>query len=123
MKNVLTVLAICLTTTLFAQSNNLKGNVTFNKVKIENLKIAVEVDSVEEIESTFSVEDFEKILDETGNNEDIIFSIKCNDKKVGDDVKSHIKYEIKGNTDNKKEFLKNIAKLRKAALKYYNSKK
>lgn len=123
MKNVLTVLAICLATTLFAQNNSLKGNVTFNKVKIENLKIAVEVDFVEEIESTFSVEDFEKILDETGNNEDIFFSIKCNDKKVGNEVKSHIKYEIKGNTSEKEKFLAGIKKVRASAIKYYNSKK
>ena len=123
MKKLFLVSAICLTSLMFAQKKDLKGNITFNKVKVESFKIDVEVDSVEEIESTFTVEDFREILKETGENENIIFSIKCNDKKIGDEVKSHIQYEIKGNTNEKEKFIESIKKVRAAAIKYYNSKR
>lgn len=121
-KRLSVVLAICFATSMFAQQKDLKGNVTFNKVKVENFQIAVEVDSLEEIESTFSVDDFREILSETGENESITFSIKCNDRKVGEEVKSHIKYEIKGNTNEKEKFLESVEKIRAAAIKYYSSK-
>jgi hypothetical protein len=123
MKKLFLVSAICLTTLMFAQKKDLKGNITFNKVKVENFEISVEVDSVEEIESTFTVEDFIEILNETGENENITFSIKCNDRKIGDEVKSHIKYEINGNTNEKEKFIESVRKVRAAAIKYYNTKK
>ncbi|MBT8243623.1 MAG: hypothetical protein HKP48_11365 [Winogradskyella sp.] len=123
MKNLLLVFTICLATSMFAQQKDLKRNITSEKVKVETFKIAVEVDSVEEIESTFSVDEFREILNETEDNENIIFSIKCNDRKIGDEVKSHIKYEINGNTNEKEKFIESVRKVRAAAIKYYNTKR
>ncbi|TCK67476.1 hypothetical protein DFQ05_1252 [Winogradskyella wandonensis] len=122
MKNLITVVAIIMVTSVFAQSNNLKGEVKLGDNKIENMSISVEVDSAEEIESTFSIKDFEELLDITEKGEELSFKIKCNGKTMSNGVKSSMSYEIKGNTNDKKEFLKNIKKLRKAAIKYYKSK-
>ena len=123
MKNLITVLALCFATSIFAQSQNLKGEVKVTDVKIENVKIEVEVDSVEEIESSFTIEDFKQLLDETSEGEDLTFKIKCNGKKMSNGLKSSMSYEVKGNTSDKETFLENVAKLRKAAIKYYQSKK
>ncbi|RZN84288.1 MAG: hypothetical protein EVB11_02460 [Winogradskyella sp.] len=123
MKNLITVLALCLSVSIFAQSQNLKGEVKVTDVKVENVKIEVEVDSIEEIESTFTIEDFKQLLDETEEGEDLTFKIKCNGKKMPNGLKSSMSYEVKGNTSDKESFLKNVAKLRKAAIKYYQSKK
>lgn len=123
MKNLFTVLALCASVVIFAQTQNLKGEVKITEVKLENLKIEVEVDSAEEIKSTFTVDDFKEILENTGENEKLTFKIKCNGEEMSNGVKSSMSYEIKGNSNEKEAFLKNVTKLRKAALKYYNSKK
>ncbi|GGI55802.1 hypothetical protein [Winogradskyella haliclonae] len=122
MKNLITVIALCLSASIFGQSLNLKGEVKDNDVKVENVKIEVEVDSIEEIESTFTIEDFKQLLDETTEGEDLTFKIKCNGKKMSNGLKSSMSYEIKGNTSDKETFLENVTKLRKAAIKYYQSK-
>ena len=66
--------------------------------------------------------DYLSLLNLTEEGEELSFKIKCNGKKMSNGVKSSMSYEIKGNTNDKKTFLKNIEKLRKAAIKYYKSK-
>jgi len=124
MKNLITLITLFMTTAYFAQSKDLNGKVNqdIEVVKIENVSISVEVDSVEEIESTFTIKDFKELLNLTEEGEELSFKIKCNGKKMSNGVKSSMSYEIKGNTNDKKTFLKNIEKLRKAAIKYYKSK-
>ncbi|SHH00388.1 hypothetical protein [Winogradskyella jejuensis] len=122
MKNLITLITLFMATAIFAQSKDLNGKVKLDDVKIENVSISVEVDSAEDIESTFSIKDFEELLDITEKGEELSFKIKCNGKTMSNGVKSSMSYEIKGNTNDKKEFLKNIKKLRKAAIKYYKSK-
>ena len=122
MKNLFTVLALCVSVVIFAQTQNLKGEVKITEVKVEYIKIEVEVDSAEEIESSFAIKDFESFLDEADEGEELSFKIKCNGEKMSNGVKSSMSYEIKGNTGDKKAFLDSIKKLREAAIKYYKSK-
>lgn len=102
-----------------AQSNVEKSEL----VKIESFSIKVEVDSAEEVESTFKIEDFEEILSQAQPNIDITFELKCNGDTMSNGSKSSMSYTIKGNLNKKEEFLKGITKIRSAAIKYYNSKK
>ncbi|RNC84215.1 MAG: hypothetical protein ED556_12225 [Winogradskyella sp.] len=117
------VLAFIATGTTFAQSN-ISGSVVEveKEVKTTDIKIEVEVDSQEELESTFTIEDIQELIDETGAGEDLSFSIKCNGEEMTNGLKASMTYEIKGNTDDRENFIKSIKKLRKAAIKYYQSK-
>lgn len=121
--SIITCLAIAISALSFGQTKSVKGDVKLTDFKIENFKIEVEVDSAEEIKSTFTVDDFKEILEETGNNEDLEFKIKCNSEENANGTTSYVTYKVKGNTNDKKSFLKSVKKIRKAAIKYYNSKK
>lgn len=121
-RKFITVLTLFVATSIVAQTKNLNEDISSSEIKIQNFEIAVEVDSIEEIESTFKVEDFKDILKDTGKNEPLVFKIKCNGEKMTNGLKSHISYEVKGNTNDKKGFLKNIKKIRNAAIKYYKTK-
>lgn len=116
----LSVLAILLSLgfNVAAQSNVEKSEL----VKIESFSIKVEVDSAEEVESTFKIEDFVEILNEAQPNEDITFELKCNGKKMTNGTNSSMSYTIHGNTNEKEKFLAGVEKVKSAAIKYYNSK-
>ena len=123
MKNLIKLLVILTLSLTFTQAQNLTAKINTSEVKIENIKIEVEVDSAEEIEYCFTIDDFESLLDEADEGEELSFKIKCKRKEMSNGVESSMSYEIKGNTSDKKTFLKSIKKLREAAIKYYKSKK
>ena len=122
MKNVLTILGLLLITNSFAQTNSKKGKITYKEVKIESVAIEVDVDSAEELETTFTMEDIKEMLDDTNSGETVSFKITCNDKLMSNGKKSNISYRIEGNTDKKEDFLKSIEKIRESALNYYKNK-
>ena len=99
----------------------LKISKIIKDVKIENISIKVEVDSAKELKSTLKKDDFEEILDETQLHEVITFELKCNGEPMSNGSKASVSYTIKGNTNNKEEFLQGITKIRTDAIKYYNS--
>lgn len=126
-KNLIICLALLISTFGFSQSHSIKKDINANatyvneEIKLKNVNIEVTVDSAEEIKSTFSTKGIKELLDETDEGEDISFKIICNRVKMSNGSKSHVSYEVKGNTDNKKEFLKRIKKIRKSAIKYYKN--
>lgn len=122
MKNVFTILMLIITTASFSQSKNLEGDVAIEDVKFQDLKVSVEVDSAEDIESTFKVEDIKEILGDTGKNQKLQFEIICNGEKMSNGVKSSLSYKIEGNTNELKSFYKNVKKIRRAAINYYRNK-
>ena len=120
-KLVASVLVICLALGAYGQSKITNGKIDIKDVKIENISIKVEVDSAKELKSTLKIDDFEEILDETQLHEVITFELKCNGEPMSNVSKASMSYTIKGNTNNKAEFLQGITKIRTAAIKYYNS--
>lgn len=122
MKNLITILALLISTYGISQTKSVNGTATIQDLKIHGLNVSVDVDSVEEIESTFSVKDIKEILNHVSDNEEVSFEIVCNGKPMSSGVKSHVSYKVKGNTDDIKGFLKSVKKIRKAAIKYYKAK-
>ncbi|WP_426432392.1 hypothetical protein ACPX19_07205 [Winogradskyella sp. HB-48] len=105
----------------FSQSQ-IEGSVSnLSQNKITNLEMVVTVDSAKDIENTFKVEDIEKILKETKENEVITFSLICNGSMMSNEKKSTITYKIKGNSSEPEEFLTLVTKLRKSAIEYYEN--
>jgi len=120
MKTVFTILGLLIATVSFGQ--DLEAKVTTEDTKITNLSVSVTVDSAEEVESTFDIKDIRSILNEVDDNEEISFEITCNGEAISKDVTRKVSYRITGNSNDKDAFLKNVKKIRKAAIKYYKNK-
>ena len=121
MKNLITCLALVVTTLGFSQSKTALGEVK-ETTKVENMSITVTVDSLEEIESTFKVADIKEILDMSEANETISFKIVCNGETMSNGAKAYMSYTVEGNTDEPESFLKSVRKIRNSAIKYYKNK-
>ena len=106
----------------FSQSYTVKGIVVTETTQVENVSVAVTVDSAEDIESTFNIEDIKEILESSANNEVVSFKIICNGNYRSNGNKSSLSYRVEGNSNDQKRFLKSIKKIRKSAIKYYNNK-
>ena len=122
MKSLITSLALLVTLAGFSQSKSINEMVSKETVKVTNVAIAITVDSAEEIESSFKVKDIKDVLDISGTDEVVSFKITCNGDQMSNGVKSHVSYQIEGNSNDKKAFLFGIEKIRKAAINYYHNK-
>jgi len=121
MKKLVTCLALVITSLGFGQSKTVLGEAK-DTTKVENISITVTVDSLEEIESTFKIEDIKEILTMSEANETIGFKIVCNGETMSNGKKAHMSYSIEGNSDEPEAFLKSIEKIRNSAIKYYTNK-
>ncbi len=122
MKNLIMSLALVITMLGFSQSKSINGAVAKEQPKLEDVSVTVTVDSAEEIESTFQVEDIKEILESTDENETITFKIICNGRTMSNGEKSHTSYSVEGNSNRPEAFLKSIEKIRTSAISYYNNK-
>jgi hypothetical protein len=122
MKTVFTFLGLFIATVSFSQAQNLDGKVITENTKITNLSVSVTVDSAEEVEATFNMKDIMTILNEVEGDEEISFEITCIGEKLSEGVTRKVSYRVTGNSKDKKNFLKSIKRIRKAAIKYYNDK-
>ena len=122
MKNLITGFALLVAVLGFSQSKSTSGMVVKETVRVNNVAVVVTVDSADDIESTFKVEDFREILELSDDGEVVSFKIICNGDKMSSGVKSHVSYKIEGNSNDKEAFLFGIEKIRTAAINYYNNK-
>jgi hypothetical protein len=107
----------------FSQSVTTNGMVVKEVTKVENMSIEVTVDSADDLESTFQVEDIKEILGDLSEDETISFKIICNGKKMSNGIKSHVSYKVDGNSNELDAFITTVEKVRTAAINYYNNKK
>jgi hypothetical protein len=121
-KNLTTSLVILLALSGYSQSKAINGMVVKETTRVENVSVEVTVDSAEEIESSFKVEDIKEILDTSSDNETLSFKITCNGDKMSNGVKSKVSYRIEGSSNEIEVFLICVEKIRSAAINYYNNK-
>ena len=122
MKHLITILSLFVLSQGFSQNDKANKNTSFETIKIENVTIEVNVDNVDDIETTFSLDDIKDLLNETQAGEEISFKIVCNGALMSNGEKSSMSFHIEGNTDNKEDFIQNVEKVRTAAINYYNNK-
>lgn len=122
MKNVITSLVLLMTALGFSQTTIKQEAEIIKTVKVENVDVVVTVDSAEEIESTFTIEDIKEMLDLSENNETVSFKIVCRGDYMSNGNKSSISYKVEGNSNDSDNFLKSVEKIRTSAIKYYNNK-
>jgi len=121
-KNIIISLALLITISGFSQSKLVNGMGVKETTRVENVSVEITVDSAEEIESTFKVEDIKNILNSSNDNETLSFKITCNGDKISDGIKSKVSYKIEGRSNDLESLLFGIEKIRTAAINYYNNK-
>lgn len=117
------IMMLCFTGFAFGQNKTTKGLFAKDALKVENISVVVTVDSAEELESTFNLEDFKDLINETGENEELSFKIICNGDLMKNGKKSSLSYEVKGDAADLDNFLERVWSIREAAVNYYNNKK
>lgn len=122
MKSLVTILCLLFATISVAQPQNLTNSKEIQITKLTDFKISVAVNSLEEIEQTFTINDLKDILKDVQEGESLSFEIICNGNPMLNGKKSTLSYKVNGNTNELKNFLKAIKKIRKGAIKYYKNK-
>ena len=122
-RNLMTSLIILIALSGYSQSKAINGMVVKETTRVENVSVEVTVDSAEEIESSFKVEDIKDILDASSDNENLSFKITCNGNKMSSGVKSKVSYKIEGSSNELEAFLMGVEKIRTAAINYYEQNK
>lgn len=115
MKILITV--ITLTSFLISSAQSPSMN---ESMDLKNFSINVSVDSLKDLNATFTISDFKDILKEVSPNETIYFKLTCNNQSK--DNSNNISYKITGNSNEPEVFLKRIQKVKVSAIKYYNNK-
>ena len=122
MKTLFTILALLIVSISVSYGQEVNGQVTMEDVQLRDVKISVTVDSAEEIEEAFQITDIRSLLKEVGDNEEVSFELVCNGEAMTNGELSSLTYKIEGNTNNIKDFINHIKKVRQGAIKYYKNK-
>lgn len=123
MKTTFTILCLLFATISFAQpqqSSHYSKKIVVTKVT--DFKISVSVNSLEDVESKFAINDLKVILNDLQDNENVSFELVCNGDYMSNGDKSTLSYTVNGQTSELKNFLKAVKKIRKGAINYYKNK-
>ncbi len=119
MKKLFTILSLSLGALTFAQENDI--HVSYSENNFQDVTMEITIDSAEELESTFQVEDVKELLELTGGKS-ATFKLTCRGELMSNGKPSTMSYEIEKGDMSEKEFIKMVKKIRKAAIKYYDNK-
>lgn len=122
MKNLMTSLCLLVLTLGFGQTSKVDSSTIMKNSKIKDIGVRVEVDSAEDLENSFKIEDLKDLLFLSSEGQDITLEIVCNSKIMPNGVNSSLTLKINGNTNKEEEFLRNVNKIRNMALKHFNSR-
>lgn len=122
MKAAITMAFLLLVTISLGQTQNFKDSESLQVTKVSDFKISVTVDSAEDLETTFKMNDVKDVLNEVSEDESLSFEIICNGHEMSNGEKSKVSYKVKGNSNDLKGFLKTVKKVRKGAINYYKNK-
>lgn len=121
MKNLILPLLLLVSFLGYSQSKD-SQQLEIEEVKVQRLDVVVTVDSLEELESTFNLEDIKEMMDLTEDDEPLTFKIICNGELMSNGEKSHMSYKVKGTSGDEETFLKRVEAIRQAAINYYKNK-
>jgi hypothetical protein len=122
MKNLILPLVLLFGVLVFGQAKLIKEVEVRKEVITERVDVSVTVDSVEELESTFTLDDIKEMFTLTTEGKDVSFELVCNGDLMSNGKKSYISYKIEGSSDDEEAFLKRVEVIRNAAIKYYRNK-
>lgn len=117
MKKLFTILGLSLGVLTFAQENEI--HVTYSEDSFQDVTMEITIDSAEELESTFQIEDIKELLEMSGGTS-ATFKLTCRGELMSNGKPSTMSYEIEKGDMSEKDFIKMVKEIRKAALNYYN---
>jgi len=123
MKNLILPFALIISVFGFSQSNTNDKLEVSKEVRVESVDVVVTVDSAEELESTFKVDDIKGMFDLTKDNKSVSFKLVCNGDIMSSGEKSNMSYKVEGTMKDQEAFIKRVEAVRKAAIKFYQNKK
>lgn len=121
MKNLILPLVLFVSFLGYSQSRSAEDIDLRKETKVESFGIVATVDSLEELESTFTVNDIKEMFDLTDKNQAVSFKLVCNGDLMSNGKKSNMSYKVEGTANEEEIFLKRVEKIRKAAIKYYQN--
>lgn len=122
MKNLILPLALLVGIIGFGQSKSSEELQVRKEIRTERVDVVVSVDSVEELESTLTLEDIKSVFELTSEDKKVSFKLVCNGEPMSNGEKSSMSYKIEGSSSDEDEFLRRVEAIRKAAIKYYQNK-
>lgn len=113
MKTLFFIIALALSTSMFAQNSK-----ESEKLDLSNLKVAMTVENLKELED-FNPEDLREVFLEMNENEEIEFSLKfIYPEQVKDpNIKKSFSYKLSGNSNEIEDLLNSITYIQKIAVK------
>jgi len=120
MKTLATILGLSLGSLIYAQETNFHKALDQHQIN-EEVTMEVTVDSAEDLEETFKVQDIIDLM-EMAEGSSAKFKLTCRGELMSNGKYSTMSYAIEKGDMSDKEFIKMVKTLRKAAIAYYNNK-
>jgi hypothetical protein len=117
MKTLVTILGLSLGSMLFAQKTSMTNAVNHKQINQE-VTMEVTVDSAEDLEQTFKVQDIIDLM-EMAEGSSARFKLTCRGERMSNGEFATMSYAIEKGDISDKEFVKMVKQLRKAAIAYY----
>jgi len=125
MKKLILPLLLLIGSLGFSQTKSVEEIEIIKKIeetKVESVDVVVTVDNIEELESTFTINDVKEVFDLSEGKESVSFKLVCNGEVMSSGKKSKMTYIVEGTSDDKETFVQRVEKIRNAAIKYYKNK-
>lgn len=125
MKKLILPLLLLIGSLGFSQTKSVEEIEIIKKIeetKVESVDVVVTVDNIEELESTFTIDDVKEVFDLSEGKESVSFKLVCNGEVMSSGKKSKMTYIVEGTSDDKETFVLRVEKIRNAAIKYYKNK-
>ena len=125
MKKLILPLLLLIGSLGFSQTKSVEEIEIIKKIeetKVESVDVVVTVDNIEELESTFTIDDVKEVFDLREGKESVSFKLVCNGEVMSSGKKSKMTYIVEGTSDDKETFVQRVEKIRNAAIKYYKNK-
>lgn len=125
MKKLILPLLLLIGSLGFSQTKSVEEIEIIKKIeetKVESVDVVVTVDNIEELESTFTIDDVKEMFDLSEGKESVSFKLVCNGEVMSSGKKSKMTYIVEGTSDDKETFVQRVEKIRNAAIKYYKNK-
>ena len=119
MKIIITTLAIFISAFAVSQNNDSKIEISKKNYTLEDVNLSITVNNKEDLEA-IDIDKFETFFEDLGENEPISLEFICKDEAINLEEKSDFKIKVTGNSNDKKDFIKRLRKIKKTALNYYN---
>lgn len=122
MKNLILPLSLIIGVLGFSQSKSTEEIEVRKETRVERVDVTVTVDSLEELASTFTLDDIRDMFELSDEDKTVSFKLVCNGKPMSNGKNSNMSYTVEGSSSEEAIFIKRVEAIKKAAMNYYQNK-